>query len=511
MDLGTGGAGGPRLPLAPAISGGQAEIRVDAADPLAVPNAGLEVNLTGYTSTLIPPSASFEVSAVDIVGAYQAVFGLFQNTTLVPTPFFAVFTNTTDKLLALRYWFGFPIDPGAGYEFALTRATGTNWSFTLNGAPLGGNASAAGFDFGVPAATWASGISFSELALYGASPVLPPNVTVSLDFATLRPSGWYLPTLARASFVGSVGRPWGVEGNLQHPTLAPGETVSGIDIAPLLNGTDLWSGGPDSVSVSAQLPIATLPSLGSTRFSVSVSGPSGALSGVAVSFGGGAGGVYAPATVLTDPTGTAATVFTAPNVTSRTLAALRATVSTFGYRGNATADLNVTASVQVFLRAAANVTVPVSSTTAVTFTAATASGAPIPGLLVTFATTGAGGIQPTAAQTDGSGGVSVELLAPGAESDLQLRATVVEAGYWGSVVVGVHVAPRPVTGTTLSTVLYLGLGAGVAGVVLALVVRERRRRAPTLPLPPLPRLRAGPHAPGRAEEATHRPPSSGNP
>lgn len=483
--------------------GAVAELRVDAADPAIVPYSGVESNLTAYSAPTMPDNSQLQIATAVVLGNYDAVFGIFLNNTIAPVPFFEVFSNSTDQGLRLVYWPSFALDPSTGYLFALVRTAGTVWEFTLDGRPLGGNATTASYDFGLAAGTWARSVSLTEIAAYASTPFAPPSVTATLAFAVLRPNGWYLPHNGTASTSGSIAGPWGLEGMTQHPTLAPGEVESGPTIASLPNGTNVWTGGPVPVRVTLTLGSGLLPAAGSTPLAITVLSSSGlAISMAAVYLTDSMGGLFFPPALVTGPEGNSSSTFIAPNASARETDQIRANSTIFGFAGSAIAAVVVTAAVQVTLDAPSSVRVETSGTVTVDVRAVVANGTPLAGVLVTFSVSGAAGIDPTTTITDGSGEATTVVLAPGAPATVTLIATAVSPGYWGATRVTVQVV-APATVWWGNDIPYVVGGALAILVLVALVMLYRRATRKEQELPPMGRLRlpkpAAPTEPGATE------------
>ncbi|MCI4362589.1 MAG: hypothetical protein L3J77_05310, partial [Thermoplasmata archaeon] len=244
-------------PSSPSALGASARMLVGTEDPASVPNDGIATNLTAFPNVPLPADSSFQTGAEEVIGGYEAVFGLFTNTAMAPTAFYTVFTNTSDQTARLEYWTALPIVEGAPYDFVLQRTNGTVWTLTVNGEPFGDNASTADFDYGALAATWLGGLTFSELAIYATTTTVPATYVATSAIGVHLPSGgWYLPRNATANYTGPVGASWGVEGRIQLASLAPGELDSGTSFAPIRNSSPLWNGGalPVVVSVSFDAP-----------------------------------------------------------------------------------------------------------------------------------------------------------------------------------------------------------------------------------------------------------------
>ncbi|MCI4350062.1 MAG: Ig-like domain-containing protein [Thermoplasmata archaeon] len=518
--------GGPVRPtfdsgLRPAV-GGEGRVLTTTSDPAAVPNAGLRLNVTDFASTPLPPNSAYQLGVEEVIGAYEAVFGLFENPSTAAVPFFSVFTNLTDQNVHLAYWPGLTLIPGESYDFQLVRTNGTNWTLTVDGALFAGNRSAGVFDFGAASATWLASIGFSQVALFPATPFLPAVVTVPLAMAVLAAGGWYLPNVATTTFTGAPSAQWGVEGRLQHPTLAPGELETGSQIANVTNGTALWTGGPVPVRVGASCAsaqvVGTVP-VGVTVIVTSVGGAP--LPGVTVYLHDAQHGQFTPASTMTNGTGGGTTLFLTPNVSATLSDPVTAQVTLFGYVGRAVVAIELTPPAQVFLAAAPSspVLAP-GGQVELAFRAQDGSGATVAGAFVAFSASGNAALAPPAGVTDGSGRVTVNITAGPSTTPFTLTATVTGVGKWGStqVVVTVraaHAHPNPLA--PLAPYLFL---IGVALVVaFAVYLRSRRRRpVPAMALKeyarrPEPAGPLTPVAPGPADpgSVSRTPPSGGSP
>src|SRR5579871_3723303 len=205
---------GPSL-ADPAAAGATGRLVVATTDPAALPNTGLRTNISANSA------------ATETIGGYDAVFGLFENTVNFPVAFCYVFNNSTDAPVLQRYWSNLTLLTGFSYDFELVAVNATYWELTVNGAEFADNGSLAYFDFGAGSSTWAGGLLFTEIAFYGTVSPVPAVVNVPLALAVRTAGGWYLPESAATAFSGSGGRPWGIEGQEQHPTLAPGSSTPG--------------------------------------------------------------------------------------------------------------------------------------------------------------------------------------------------------------------------------------------------------------------------------------------
>lgn len=487
-------AGHRALPAAVAdpLSGGQGRLFVNTTDPAVVPNRGLRTNLTAYYTLALPADSAFQVAAEEIIGNDTAVFGFFQNDETYPIAFFSVFSNVTDATLHLAYWTRLILSTGVSYDFALVAGAGTNWTLTVNGELFDDNGTQATFDFGAAQATWAGGVSFSEVSLYSTVPGTPSEVAVPLAVAVLTHGQWYLPREARTYSVLTDGTQWGVEGRSQDPLLAPGELVTGTAISNATNGTSLWTGGPVPVLVHLTVMGAVASATGHIETQVSVGATTGGpLPQVSAWLSDAHNGSFAPAAVETDGTGEAVSLFTTPNVTAVTDDVLTVRVTLFGYVGNATGSIEVEPAEQVTISAGPTTRSVLEGTTLnVTFVATNRSGAPTPGVLLLFSVSGGDLVFVPYTSTDGGGRAWVLLTFPPSIETVVVTAEAATPGYWGHVsLVVTTTAPPPTQWQQLSVYLIVGIAVAVAALVAFFAERGRRRRRrpiPHLPLPPPP-------------------------
>lgn len=468
--------------------GGEVELRADARDPAAFPNQGAETNLTAFTPVSLPPGAKFQVSVVEIIGAYQAVFGIFQNSTSIPVAFYELFNNTSEALVRYVYWPFLILQSGTSYLFGLVYQTAGKWEFFVDHRPFDDNATIATVDLGTSEATWSSGLSWA-VSMITPEAIVPPSVNAPLAFATYQAGRWYLPHLAIATNVGTPGSPWGIEGAQQHPTLAPGEVATGAAIAPLATGSPLWNGPPQPIAISVNVTPSVVPANGFAQVAVTTSRPGGpALPGVFVQLTDSAGSSFEPATVQTGPTGTGSTVLHASNASATQAETLVAVSTLFGFTGNGSTPVTITAVQRVFFDAPNEVTVSPSHTIGIAFRAVAANGSALASLPIAFGVNASASVLPEGALTDGNGSIVATVHAPGAPAQLYLTANVVGAGFWGAthVVVMVKSPPTPWYDLVLPYLGYGVLALAAAALVYLLLVRIRRR--PT-PLPPFPRVR----------------------
>lgn len=521
-------------PATPAATGASARILIGTADGTAVPNDGIATNITAFPDVTLPADSSFQTGAEEVIGTYEAVFGLFTNTAMAPTAFYTIFGNTSDQTVRLFYWVGLPILAGAAYDFALQRANGTVWTLTVNGRVFGDNPSAASFDFGAGAASWLGGVGFSELAIYSSTTSVPSSYLATSAFAVHRAnSGWYVPQNGSANYTGPVGASWGVEGRTELGELAPGEVQSGTSLAPLRNVSRLWSTGALPVSVSMTFTSPSVLGLGVVGVEVNVTTPGGnPVGGVPVYLGDALGGNASPSTVVSSQAGTSASLLTAANVSTATTDVVRATVTILGYSGSTAASVTVTPAVEILVDSGTGtVTLAPGASAQLTFHTLDTGGHPYPLVALALSTEfpngsagssgGAGVIvMPDAGITDPNGSLSATVLAPPQAGSYAVLVSVVSLGAWGHTTVPVNVRPPPPSfwekyGPSRIVPAALVTGVAVAIVVLVLLIRRRRGKRQPLPEMDLRRMRretdssrspAGPRAP-----ATRTPPESGTP
>lgn len=472
--------------IANPLAGGQGRLFVNTTDPAVVPNHGIRTNLTAYYTLSLPADSAFQVAAEEIIGNDTAVFGFFQNGETYPVAFFSVFSNVTDATLHLAYWTSLILSTGASYDFALVVAGGTNWTLTVNGALFDSNASEATFDFGATQATWAGGVSFSEVSIYSTAPGTPSEVDVPLAIAVLTASGWYLPHEARTYSVLTGGAQWGVEGRLQDLQLAPGELVTGTTVSNVTNGTGLWNGGPVPVEVHLTVLGSVVAATGRVEAQASVTAVAGGgLARVSVWLSDDSNGSFSPTSVGTDSTGTAVSLFTAPNVTSVTDDVVTARVTLFGYAGSATGSIEVEPAQQVMISAGPTTRSVLEGTTLnVTYLATDLSGAPAPGVLLLFSVSGGDVVLVPYTTTDPTGRAWALLAFPASIETVVVTVQAATPGYWGHLsIIVTTTAPPPSTWQRLS--VYLIVGIGVASVALVAFFAERGRRRRQRPIPKL--------------------------
>ena len=459
----------PAVPANPMASSGIGRLFVTTSDPAVVPNDGIRTNLTAFAPRTFPQFTSYQEGVEETIGSYDAVFGIFENYQSPPVPFFTVFSNATDQTVHLAYWSTESLLTGSSYDFLLTHGNGTLWTLAVNGALFGGNATAGSFDFQATEATWAGGISFSEISLYTNVTSAPPSAPASDVFAMHEASGWYLPTSGIATFSGPA--PWGIEGRVQHPTLAPGAMTSGTSLPAVPNGTVLWSGGPVSVRVQITVPSSAI-GLSDLPVAAVVTDTGGApLPGVAVYLSDDHGGSVTPATSTTNATGGVFGAWSTPNATSNETDVVTALVTTFGYRGFASQGVPVTPPLHVRIALDSGGSVPPGGSGAFTLRTTDVSGQPVASIFLSFTVAG-GQVAPGDAVTGSDGRTTVTISTTASGGSVVLTAVATGAGVWGSTSVAIPVRAAPTTPWGL----YAGAVVAVALVVVGVVLWRRPRK-----------------------------------
>ncbi len=326
----------PRAPasaVGAAAEGGVGTLTVNSSDPRDVPNTGLRTVITQWPYLVLPDDSAFQVSVEEVIGPAEAVFGIFENSTLTPVPFFAVFGNGTFAPITDRIWVSDRLEAGEAYDFRLELANGTNWTLSVNGEPFGGAGTAySSYDFGASEATWAVSEAFAERAIYPGSPVAPGLLTVPLALGLDEDGAWYVPSPGIAVYDGTAGSQWGVSGSAQNGSLALGEVETGTSVADAANGTVLWSGSPTPAHLV--LAVAPTPVRGNGAASVDVvltDASGAALAGVPVVFNDSLGAAFAPSVATTAANGAASVEFLAPNVSAPETDSVTASVGVPGY------------------------------------------------------------------------------------------------------------------------------------------------------------------------------------
>jgi hypothetical protein len=519
-DFRLSGLGVPELrPPGPSVTSAEDRLIVESRDPGIAPNQGLETNITGWSAIGLPSGTSFQTGAEEVIGRYEAVFGVFQNSQSPPTPFFSVFNNSTNANVHLLYWTQLPLSTGVSYLFALVRVTGNIWELTVNDQPFGGNRSTAEFDFGAASATWAGGVGFSEIAISDNQTPAPGELDVPLAVAVLQSGAWTLPSEGHL-FVSAPGfPPWGLIGRNQLGTLAPGEIRSGTTIQREVNDTPLWTGGRIPVAVQLIPTQSTVVGTSSTIVSATVTeltAPFSPIPGVSVYFADGLGGAVLPSTSQTGPDGVASVLIESANVTVPSLDQVHATVSLFGYTGSASAQYNVTPPIHVLLSVSpTHVTVQPNDQFTVRIVSTDVGQHLVPGVGLFLSVSGPAFISPTEASTNGTGVLLARITVFAGNGPISLNATVVGGGAWGHINVSFGVSrPAPSFLQTVGPYLAPAIVAALAALLLFLLRRrmKRRKQLPDLGLRTLLReLRRANRRSGSQPPINRTPPSSGSP
>jgi hypothetical protein len=487
---------GSVTPSSPAASA-EGRLIVAPSDPKVVPNDGLQTNITAFSYLPIDPQSSFQMGAEEVIGTYEAVFGIFDNAALGQVPFFDVFSNQSVRSIHLAYGTHSAVS-GEPYEFDLRASGGGSWTLRVNGQPIGEGPANATFDFGAATATWAGGVSFSEIGLYQNLTDLPEVVTTAVAFQVHQPGGWYLPTGAKALLTGSAAAAWGVEGRAQHPTLAPDEIRSGTAIAEVPNGTDLWTGGTVPVRVGLALSttstVATLP----VEATITVRDFTGLpIPDVPVNLTDALAGPLLPAPGSTGSNGTLELAFRAANVSAPSHDLVTAAVAIAGYVGSIGIGLALSPAVRLFVNfSGPPPTIEANATTALLFQVDRAGQLDAAGVAVAFVA-GAGGALAEPFATSGPAGVvAIPFVAGPEPMTVEVWASVDQPGYWGQGQVGVQIVRTPPSLLDRAEP-WIGLGVvvGVIAVPAALVLGRWREQAP-IPELHLP-ARGGPEPPKR--------------
>lgn len=488
---------GPRAGLRdPAIAGnGIGRILITNEDPQAVPNTGLLANLTGFRIEPFPNESSVQVGVDEVIGSYLVTFGLFQNAPGGAYPFFSVFDNRTTQAVFQASEPYDLVQPGDACDFALVDGTATNWTLDYDGQPFGGSSNTSVVDLGTNASTWASGVGFAVIAL-AVGEVVPSLLDVPTVFGVLRPQGWYLPTLANTTYLGAPAVAWGVEGRAENATLWPGEIRTGTSLAPVANGTTLWTGGPVPAQLTLSSTAVAMPGTGTTLLTAEASNGSGPLRGLPVAFRDHAGGSFVGPYAVTGGNGSAAVTFVAPNESAPVDDVLVVTPRTMGAEAAGELTLRIVPPTEVYLSGEGVPALVPGGTITFQVVARNASGAPLADVALSLLLIGFGVLSPVVGATAPDGVLNVSVSAPPSETSATVSIVVTSAGFWGLLRIPLRATSAPPSPIAL-LLPYLPwaivalLVAGVAAVYL-------RRRLPKSPLPPLhlpPRTRSGPSAP----------------
>jgi hypothetical protein len=479
-------------PAAPC--GGVYRIDVTTNDSAADSNDGLRMNVSGFLSGSVPANSSLQVSVEETIGSFQAVFGLFENSQLPMTPFYAVYPVGSITPQLLLYWRTILFGPGGVYDFALTHTAGTRWTLALNGLPFVGNSTAASFDFGVGNVTGGASLRFAELAFQPQSSYLPASMLVPLALGVRKNSSWYVPDLGLVTTCG-VPSAWGVEGRVQQADLAPGELRSGTQVPGISNGTPAWTEGAVPVRLTIAIAPTTLRATSSADVRVGVTTMRGApIPGVFLAGHDALGGKLVPAIGETNASGGAEFIFVAPNVTANSSDLVTSLVTLLGYTGFVGQAIALVPAIQFLITAdSTTVSVTPGSSTTLSFEVTDLAGHAASGIVVVFSVQVGANLAPGSSVSDASGRVATRLDAPAYATTFLVRAEVGEGGAWGSTTVTVHVSsPTP-------SIVPLAVAIGGIGVVIAAAfffgLRSLRRRqkgrlpVPELGLPEFPRAR----------------------
>jgi hypothetical protein len=508
------GPPGPADSASRPASSGESTLSVVPNDPADVPNEGVEMNLTGFSSASLGPFAAFQVAAEETIGGYDAVFGLFQNSSFGPIGFFEVFTSVGDQTVHLAYGAPLATVPGMGYCFELTASAGSTWVLTVNGAPFGTSVNASSFDFGATEATVAGGLEFSEVAFYttSASDVVPSVVLATTMLAVRVGGAWYLPENATARFAGDGSGRWGVEGRDQVPSLAPGEIRTGTSVAPLANGTALWTGGPVPVGLTFTLSSTTTTATLPVVVNATVRDDAGApLPGVPLSVTDERGGVEVGGGNLTGALGSAKLELLTPNVTAAGTDLVTVASTMLGYSATSSQSLLLTPAIEIVLTASPSAPqVPLNGSITLVFQT-TERGAPAPFTTLEFSSALGGSLSIGYGKSASDGSIAVEFYAGGQPATVDVHVIVVEPGAWGGIILAVHIV-RPSVSALIQAEPWVAAGLAVLlGATVYMVVRSRRRRPiPDLPLGTVPDAPEG-AAGGPDPDLSRTPPSGGNP
>ncbi|MCI4366908.1 MAG: hypothetical protein L3K08_04070, partial [Thermoplasmata archaeon] len=476
-------AGAPGLAVDPLTAGeGVGRIFVTCTDPAAVPNDGLRTEFQAFKVEPFSGLSSLQVGVEEVLGPSLVVFGLFQNSPTGAYPFFSVFDNSTGRTLYQANESYDIVAPGSTADFALQDSGGTNWTLEVNGALFGGSYATATKDFGVATSTQPGAIAFSMIAL-SQFPVVPPSTEVFTALAVHHASGWYLPTSANSTWRGARPVEWGIEGAAQDPALWPGEVVLGTNESIVPNGTPLWSGGPrPAMATLASAPSTTFGG-GTSLVTAKFSNASGPLANVPAELSDAEGGSFANAYLSTDLNGSASTAYIAPNATGNLTDQLTVSSDILGMGASGTTTVAVTPAVPVTLRVVGSPSVPVGGTAAVELRASTASGTPIPSLLLAAILVGGGFVIPDTGVTDQAGDLTLNVTAPPAPMTLNLNVVVSTPGYWGRtrILIPNSIPAPPLSQLILAQVDWLVL----LGIVVLAVGVYRWTRLPRCRLPPM--------------------------
>jgi hypothetical protein len=217
-------------------------------------------------------------------------------------------------------------------------------------------------------------------------------------------------------------------------------------------------------------------------------------------------------------------LFRTPNVSADLLDPVTASVTLFGYVGQAVASIALTPPTEVLISVSPSSPVlRPNGQIELEFHAVDLTGADVPGALVEFSASGDALLTPSTGVTDQTGRLAVNFSAGPIPSAVTLTATISGVGKWGSKQVVVTVRNGGGGPSLLSqlTPFFVLVAVGVA-VGLLVYAERRRRRSRPVPAMALKRYSdrvgrpptGGPTPPPRpdAPEAISRtPPSAGTP
>lgn len=316
-------------------------VYANSTDPGAVPNTGLEMNLTVPTLPSRSPSevATFFLSAGEVVGSYLFLLGILANSTTPGgvTPGVVIVNNATGALVAEG--FSSTAAPGTSLLFQASALSGTStWVFHLNGQPFSGTTS---YNLGATTATWTDGIGVGSSGQWTGSAWAPSNITLPQALLVQQDGSWNLPHPVVSRWAGTTTPTWGMIGDAQSQSLAPGEIAVGSDVPLLTNGTALWtSAAATPATVAVTVTPTSCSSGGSVAISAHVSAGGVSLVGQSVNFSSSNGGTFTMAGPSSS-SGWSNTTFTAPSVGITTNLTLTATVANPSYVGSGSATLTV--------------------------------------------------------------------------------------------------------------------------------------------------------------------------
>lgn len=464
-----------------------------SVDPSAVPNSGFEYNVTGYSLPATSPegNGTFELDEQESIAdqiLLMGFIGIENETGTAPYPFWAVLANQTGKVLNCGYLAAIP-PPGAVLPFVAQNVGGRTWTVTYRGATFDGSNN---ITMNGTQATWTGGIGVVSVASWAGTPWVPSVVTLPWTMRVFTSNGWYLPHPVASSWDGTVSPAWGEAGTAQEGYLAPGELQVGTSIAPVANGTELWtSAAPTPLAVTLNASSTALAGGEISEIVLRATADGVPIAGLGATVSASAGGTFSPAVPwTTDAAGVAIGNFTAPLVSVLTTENLSATVGNGLYQGFATRELTVAPTTLLVSVSISRSVVGPSGLVNVTLRTML-GGVGVPGVNLTLsADVGGGAFSPLAPWVTGSRGyLNGTYEAPSATGAVRLFFQVEKTGYSGSATVWLNVSGPSVTSGsgTLSEEETVGAVAVVVVVLLAaLLVSLRRRRAEpaVAPAPP---------------------------